>query len=148
MNITIRKAATTDFEQIVNLFKEFATFEKHPEKMANSVKQMMDEKDFFNCFVAENSDKRIIGYATWFYAYFTWTGKSLYMDDLYVQPEYRNHGIGRRLINTVIDFARSSGCHKMHWQVSSWNDPAIGFYKSLGAEIDHTEMNCDLILDK
>lgn len=79
-----------------------------------------------------------------FFCYYTWTGKCLHMDDLYVRSDYRGRGIGTKFIKKVIDFA---GCHKLRWQVSSWNTPAIDFYKNLGAEITDAEWNCDLILD-
>ena len=144
-DITIRSVEEKDFSQIVDLFSEFALFEKMPDKMVNSVDRMIAEKDFFNCFVAVSSDDRIVGYATYFFAYYTWIGKSLYMDDLYVKPEFRGNGIGTRLIKRVAHLAKNSGCHKMRWQVSQWNEPAIDFYKRLGASIDNTEQNCDLI---
>lgn len=147
MEITIRSAKETDYSQIIDLFKDFAAFEKLPEKMTNSVNRMIKEKDFFNCFVAETNDKIIVGYVTYFFCYYTWIGKSLYMDDLYVTPEYRANGIGTRLINRVIEFAKNSQCHKLQWQVSEWNKPAIDFYKNIGATIDSVEQNCDLILD-
>ncbi len=145
MEITIRTAEVRDFPQILELFEEFAAFEKRP--MTNSLEKMTREQDFFHCFVAENSDGHIIGYASYFYCYFTWTGKALHLDDLYLKPNYRGKGLGTKLINTVIDLARNSGCHKVHWQVSGWNEPAKGFYKKLGATIDATEENCDLVLD-
>lgn len=144
-DITIRPVEEKDFPQIVDLFSEFALFEKMPDKMANSVDRMIAERDFFNCFVAVSSDDGIIGYATYFFAYYTWIGKSLYMDDLYVKPEFRGNGVGSRLIKQVVYLAMDSGCHKLRWQVSQWNEPAIEFYKSLGASIDNTEQNCDLI---
>ncbi len=147
MEIKIRSSKETDYSQIVNLFTEFATFEKLPEKMINSVDRMNKEKDFFNCFVAETSDNRIVGYVTYFFCYYTWIGKSLYMDDLYVQHEYRAKGVGSKLMNKVIEFAKDSKCHKLRWQVSEWNKPAIDFYKNIGATIDGVEQNCDLILD-
>ncbi len=146
MQITIRDSVEADFDQIVDLFKEFATFEKHPEKMTNSVDRMMIEKEFFHCFVAETTDKKIIGYATYFFSYYTWFGKSLYMDDLYVQPAYRGQSIGTQLIEKVINYAKETGCHKVRWQVTNWNQPAIDFYNSLGAEISIEQQNCDLLL--
>ena len=145
MNISIREATTDDFPEIIELFQEFAAFEKRA--MVNSLKKMIKEKDFFHCFVAESSEKKIIGYASYFYCYYTWTGKSMHLDDLYVKPEFRAKGIGKHLINKVIDLAKSSECHKLHWQVSGWNEPAKGFYRKLGATIDSTEENCDLLLD-
>ena len=69
------------------------------------------------------------------------------MDDLYVQSDYRGSGIGTKFIKKVINFAKESSCHKLRWQVSNWNTPAVDFYKSLGAEITNEEWNCDLLLD-
>jgi len=147
MNITIRSVDESDFPQIVNLFKEFALFEKLPDKMVNSVDRMIAEKNFFNCFVAETIDQKIIGYASYFFGYYTWIGKSLYMDDLYVIPEFRAKGIGTQLIHEVITFAKTSNYHKLRWQVSQWNKPAIEFYIKLGAVVDNTEQNCDLVFE-
>jgi GNAT superfamily N-acetyltransferase len=147
MEIEIRNAEESDFKHILNLFKEFASFEKRPERMTNTIDKMVREKDFFNCYVVVTKDKKIVGYATYFFCYYTWTGKSLHMDDLYVKPEYRGNGIGTKLINKVIEFARSSQCHKLHWQVSGWNKPALDFYKNIGAKIDNIEHNCDLFFD-
>jgi ribosomal protein S18 acetylase RimI-like enzyme len=144
-DVTIRSVEESDFPRIVDLFSEFALFEKMPDKMENSVDRMIAEKDYFNCFVAVSSDDQIIGYATYFFAYYTWIGKSMYMDDLYVKPEFRGCGLGTRLIKRVATMAKETDCHKLRWQVSKWNEPAIAFYKSLGASIDNTEQNCDLI---
>ena len=93
MEINIRKAETSDFNQINALFKELAEFENLPEMMTNTVERMVAEKDYFNCFVAETSDNQIVGYATYFFCYYTWIGKSLYMDDLYVKTDFRGQGL-------------------------------------------------------
>jgi GNAT superfamily N-acetyltransferase len=146
MNIIIRNINESDFEQLLGLFQEFAVFERLPDKMTNSVEKMKEEKDFFHGFVAETADRKIIGYASYFFCYYTWTGKSLYLDDLYIQPGYRGRGIGSDLIHKVIDEAKANGCHKIRWQVSKWNRPAIDFYRKIGAEINDVEENCDLIV--
>jgi len=146
MNITIREIKADDFPGLITLFTEFATFEKTPEKMTNTVDRMTVEQEFFNGFVALNDSEEIVGYVTHFFAYYTWIGKSLYMDDLYVKEEFRGHGIGTELINKVIEYAKTTNCQKVKWQVSEWNKPAIEFYKSLGASIDSVESNCDLLL--
>ena len=146
--INIRGAQESDFEQIHALIKEFAGFQNLPEKVTNSVGKMKAEKDFFKCFVAENTDKEIIGYTIFFPCYFTWTGKSLYMDDIYIKPDFRGHGIGAMLMNSVIDYAKASGCMRVHWQVSNWNKHAIGFYHKIGAEINDIELNCDLYIEQ
>ena len=147
MTIKIREADERDFEQIVELFTEFSVFEKHPEKMDNSVERMRTEKDYFHCYIAETTGEKIVGYVSYFFCYYTWTGKSIYMDDLYIKPEYRGKGTGSLLIQKVIDLGKETKCRKLRWQVSHWNQPAIDFYKSLGAEIDNNEQNCDLILN-
>lgn len=136
----------SDFEQLVLLFKEFSVFQKLPHKMTNSLDQMIIEKDYIQGFVAKNETDDIMGYVTVFFSYYTWSGKSLYMDDLYVREKYRGKGIGSLLINEAKLFAQQNSCKKLRWQVSNWNTPAINFYKSLGAEIDDLEMNCDLML--
>jgi GNAT superfamily N-acetyltransferase len=145
MSIKIRQSVEADFPRLLELFKEFATFEGHPEMVSNSVELMHLEKDLLHAFVAETSADGIVGYVTYFYSYPTWKGKSMYMDDLYVVPGFRGKGLGSLLTQTLIDFAKSSGCKKLHWQVSDWNQSAIGFYESLGAKIDRNKYNCDLL---
>jgi len=145
MTVNIRKIETGDFNVLINLFKEFALFEKLPDKMTNSVEQMLLEKEYLTGFVAVNSGNQIVGYVTYFFGYYTWIGKSLYMDDLYVQTDSRGLGVGTKLINEVIEFAKAENCKKLRWQVSEWNQPAIDFYKSLGANVDAVESNCDLV---
>ena len=144
MNITIRKATEKDFSAILSLIKELAHFEKAPEKVSNSVEQMNEEKDFFRCFVAETEEKEIVGIALYFFAYYTWIGKSLYLDDLYVKEAYRGKKIGADLLKKVIEVAKQENCKRVRWQVLNWNKPAIDFYKEFGAETDDEWINCDL----
>ncbi len=146
MNFTIREIRTSDYVELISLFKEFAIFEKLPEKMTNSIDKMIAEQQYFKGFIAFNDFDQIVGYVTFFYAYYTWIGKSLYMDDLYVKEKFRGQGIGSKLINEIIKYAKTTNCHKVRWQVSEWNKPAIDFYKNLGASIDSVESNCDLLL--
>ena len=144
MDFKIRSIEEADFSQIVELFREFAEFEKSPDDMENSLERMTLEKDFFNGWVAENDDGTIIGYTSYFFAYYTWVGKCLHLDDLYVKSAHRGNGLGTILIHKVIDFAKQSGCHSLVWQVSSGNKPAIKFYKNLGAEFSNPEFSCEL----
>lgn len=146
MEFKIRLAEEDDFEKIIGLIREFAEFEKHPEAMANSAERMKTEKDYFSCFVAETHENEIIGYVAWFFSYYTWSGKSIYIDDIYVKELFRGKGIGSKLLNQVIGFARKEECHRVRWQVSDWNVQAMQLYRKMGAEIDRTKLNCDLIL--
>lgn len=142
----IRTANEQDFHQVVSLIKEFAVFQGAPEKVTITAEQMMEDKHLFRCFVAETGDRKIIGFATYFFAYYSWTGKAVYLDDLYVKEEFRKGGIGRMLLMKVIDLAKEQECKKVRWQVSKWNTNAIAFYKKMGAAIDEVEINCDYIL--
>ena len=81
-------------------------------------------------------------------AYYSWTGKTIYLDDLYVLENYRGRGIGNALLDKVIETAKTENCKKVRWQVSNWNGKAIEFYKKRGAIIDDVEINCDLLLNK
>jgi ribosomal protein S18 acetylase RimI-like enzyme len=143
MEITIRKANESDFEDILSLIKELATFEKAPEKVTNSVQQMQLEKDYFHCYVAENETKEIVGMALYFFAYYTWVGKSLYLDDLYVKESCRGQKIGSKLLVKIFEIAKEENCKRMRWQVLNWNTPAIEMYKKFGAEIQEEWHNCD-----
>lgn len=92
----------------------------------------------FTCLVAELSDGHIMGYALYYTCYSTWLGRSIFLEDLYVQPAYRKNGIGRQLLLAVAKIAyETSG--RLDFHVLSWN-PFISFYKSLGAvNLTHTE---------
>lgn len=147
MKIKIEEIVEEDFETLIELFRELAVFENLPEKMINSVKRMKAEKDFFRGFTIKDENNIILGYVTFFFAYYTWVGKSLYMDDLYIREAYRGKGLGTQLIKKVISFAKETNCQKLRWQVSNWNKSAIKFYKSLGAQIDEVDKNCDLMFD-
>jgi len=145
MGIKIRKAEPTDFVDVYHLIKEFATFIKTPEKVTITPEQMVKDKKHFNCLVATNGTK-IVGFATYFLSYYSWTGKAIYLDDLYVSKGYRNLSIGTLLFDEIMAIGKAENCYKMKWQVSKWNDKAQHFYKSKGAIIDDVEINCDLKL--
>jgi diamine N-acetyltransferase len=144
MNYIIRKGEEKDFEAVLALIKELALFEKAPEKVTNTVAQMRSEKDYFQVLVAEKPDGEIIGFALYYFVYYTWVGKSLYLDDLYVKKAYRGHKIGSALLNKVIAFGKENQCKRIRWQVLEWNKPAIDFYKKIGANLDGEWINCDL----
>ena len=145
MSISIRVAEVRDFEQIHALNQQFSHFIKTPEKFMISIEDMISEQDHFEILVAEEDNGKIIGFATTFIAWYSWIGKSLYLDDLFVAEAYRGNGLGSKLMDAVISKAKEKGCKKIKWQVSRWNEKAIDFYKKKGAEIDNTEINCDLI---
>lgn len=146
MNFQIRQACIDDFPAIHKLMKDFSIFIRTPEKFKITLEQMIREQEYVHCLVAVGEDGAIVGYATYFIAYYTWSGKSMYLDDLYVIEACRGNSVGSELIKGVIAKAREEECAKLRWQVTKWNDPAIAFYRKLGAVIDDVEINCDLHL--
>lgn len=145
MHIEIRRANESDFESIHLLIKEFATFIKTPEKVTITPQQMKQDKMFFNCIIAL-ADHKIAGFATFFNAFYSWTGRAVYLDDLYVSEKHRGLGIGTKLLNHVIETAKAENCKSVKWQVSNWNQNAIEFYQKMGAITDDVEINCILSL--
>ena len=141
----IRKAETADIPRVYELLKTFAVFIGTPEKVKLTADQLIADRDLFKCLVAE-VDGVIIGYAAYYFAYYSWTGKAIYLDDLYVTDEYRKHGIGTLLFDSIASLGKMEGCYKMQWQVSKWNHNAIDFYKRKGASIDDVECNAFLKL--
>src|SRR5665811_490911 len=115
MNINIRKASPEDFPVILSLIRELAAFEKEPEKVTNSVEQMRQEQELFSCFVAETEEGEIVGMALYFFAYFTWVGKSLYLEDIYIKEPFRKLKIGTSLLNRIFDVAREENCKRVRW---------------------------------
>jgi len=146
MQPIIRIAAERDLPQVLRLIREFARFQGAPEKVTVTAEQMQKDKDLFRCIVAEAGNGAIIGFASFFFAYYSWTGKAIYLDDLYVTGAFRKKGTGKQLLQAVVHLAGQEGCKKVRWQVSKWNTNAIDFYKSMGAAIDEVEINCELVL--
>ncbi len=138
----IRKGEERDFADVLALIKELALFEKAPEKVTNTVEQMQEEQDLFELFVVEK-DNEIVAMALYYFSYYTWVGKSLYLDDLYVKTEHRGSGIGQELIQKLFKVAQEENCSRVRWQVLDWNEPAMKLYDKMGATLDGEWINCD-----
>ena len=145
MSFTIRIAKERDFAKIHSLNEQFSHFIHTPEKFKISIEQMKEEQEHFRILVVEKEDGEFIGFASTFIAWYSWIGKSLYLDDLFVVEKYRGNGLGSKLMDKVFDLAKTEKCKKVRWQVSKWNNNAIEFYKKKGAIIDDVEINCDLV---
>ena len=142
MAITVRKGNPQDLPAIFEMINELAIFEKAPDSVKNSLQQMQEEKKSFDFFVAENGGK-IIDYALYFFAYYTWVGKSLHLDDLYVRPDLRGRKVGSMLARKVFGVAKREGCKRVRLQVLNWNSNAISIYKEWGGLISTEWINCD-----
>lgn len=133
----IRLAEPADIADIHRLIYELAVYEKAPEQMVATVDQingsLFQDNPVAFCHVAE-VDGQIVGIALWFLNYSTWLGKpGIYLEDLFVQPEYRGDGIGKGFMKTLAQLCTERGYERFQWWVLDWNKPSIEFYKSLGA---------------
>ena len=144
MDFVVKKGSEEHFPDVMQLIKDLAEFEKAPDSVTNTVEQMANERDFFEFFVA-TVDGQVVGTAVYFFAYFTWVGKSLYLDDLYVKPEYRGNKIASALVDEVFKVAKQQKCSRVRWQVLDWNTNAIEIYEKMGADLDSEWINCDFV---
>jgi len=147
----IRKGIKKDIPQVLDLIKELAKYENSIKKISNTVKRIENdgfgETPIFDLFIAENS-KKIIGIAITYYRYSTWLGRKLYLEDLIISENYRRKGIGGKLFNFVINFAKEKKCTGLNLQVLDWNTIGIDFYKKYNMKFDNKWTNCYLEFDK
>jgi GNAT superfamily N-acetyltransferase len=133
----IRPATPDDVPVILALVRELAAYERAPE-MVVATESDLHESMFGGgamayCHVAELDDQ-VVGFALWFLNFSTWVGRpGIYLEDLYVRPRTRGHGLGKALLTALIDLARDRGYGRVEWSVLDWNESAQGFYRALGA---------------
>jgi len=133
----IRPATAADVPNILQLIRDLATYERAPNEVTATEEQLIEV--FFGSkpaaevlLIFENDVP--VGFAVFFHNFSTWLGRlGLYLEDLFVKPEYRGKGYGRALLVKLAAIARERGCGRMEWAVLDWNQPAIEFYKRLGA---------------
>lgn len=136
----VRPAVSSDVPNIYSGIRDLAIFENSLGDLENTVERLT--KDGFHsqppkwfAFIAESADdsKTYLGHAFCYFAYSTWKGFSLYLDDLYVRPEYRSMNVGLELMTYVVQYSHDQGCQRVMWQALDWNEGAIRFYKKHGA---------------
>lgn len=136
-NLKIRPARPNDVTRILAFVHALAAYE-NAEHLVEAT-----EKDIRLALFGEGAtthglicelDGQPIGFAVYFYNFSTWTGKrGIYLEDLFVDPEYRGHGAGKALLKYLAQHALSNDCRRFEWSVLDWNEPSIAFYESLGA---------------
>lgn len=135
-NLVIRTAEEKDIPVILSLIKELADYEKllsEVEANEDKLKDTLFKKKYAEVLIAEY-DRIPAGQALFFHNYSTFLAKpGIYLEDLFVKPEYRDKGIGKALLLKIIEIAKERSCGRVEWSVLNWNEPAIGFYKKLGA---------------
>src|ERR687887_16164 len=136
--MTIRAATHDDVPVILQLIRDLATYERAPDEVVASEEQLVDvlfgERPVAEVLLAFEGESAV-GFAVFFFNFFTRLGPpGLYLEDLFVKPETRGKGYGRALLVELAKIARDRGCGRMEWAVLDWNEPAIKFYRALGAK--------------
>jgi GNAT superfamily N-acetyltransferase len=134
----IRPAGVEDVPIILELIRDLATYERAPHEVTATEEQVMDvlfgKRPAAEVLLAFEG-KLAVGFAVYFYNFSTWLGRpGLYLEDLFVKPEKRGKGYGRALLVSLAKIALERNCGRMEWAVLDWNEPAIKFYRSLGAK--------------
>jgi GNAT superfamily N-acetyltransferase len=137
-NIDVKFASLTDIPIIFNFIKELAEYELLLHEVVateESLKEILFGPKSHAEVVIGYLDKKPVGFALFFHNISTFLGKSgIYLEDLYVMPEARGHGVGKNLLTYLARLARDRNCGRFEWSVLDWNETAINFYKSLGAK--------------
>jgi GNAT superfamily N-acetyltransferase len=135
--LLIREAEPKDVSLIHAFIIELAVYEKMLDEVVVT-EALLNEQLFIKktsfCLLAFEGDLAV-GFALFFYNFSTFLGKNgLYLEDLFVRPEFRGKGYGKKILLNLVDLAKEKNCGRMEWAVLDWNTPAIDFYKSLGAK--------------
>ena len=133
----IRPATPADVPIILELIRDLATYERAPSEVTATEERLLQvlfgEKPVAEVLLASEGEEPV-GFAVFFHNFSTWLGRpGLYLEDLFIRPEHRGKGYGRALLVDLAKIARDRGCGRMEWAVLDWNEPAIEFYKKLGA---------------
>jgi GNAT superfamily N-acetyltransferase len=138
MATSIRTATAADVPLILSFVRALAVFERAPDAVtateAGLLRDGFGPNPIYYCLIADH-DGQPAGFALYFFNYSTWMGRpGIYLEDLFVHPEFRGLGIGKMLLQQVAAIAIQKGCLRLQWEVLDWNTPAIDFYKAMGAE--------------
>jgi GNAT superfamily N-acetyltransferase len=134
----IRPAQHGDAELLLSLITELAAYEKAEHEVISTVadieQKLLTPGAAARALICMRGDEAI-GYAVYFFSYSTWLGcNGLYLEDLYITPRHRSSGAGRQTLRHLAQLAVQQQCGRFEWSVLDWNEPAIQFYQSLGAQ--------------
>lgn len=139
---TIAVATEQDIPHIISLVKKLAEYEKLSHEVTASEEDYrrygFGPNPVYRSFIVKNMAEegpRYLGFALYFFTFSTFLGKpTLYLEDLFVLPEFRGRGIGTALLRKLAGVAVAHDCGRMEWSVLDWNEPAIRFYRKIGAQ--------------
>jgi GNAT superfamily N-acetyltransferase len=136
-SFSIRPAQKSDVPAILQLIRDLAEYERAPNEAVataeNLEEALFGERPAAEVLLGEENGEPVC-FALFFYNFSTWLGRrGLYLEDLFVRPDVRRKGYGRALLVRLAQIAREQGCGRMEWAVLDWNEPAIQFYRKLGA---------------
>lgn len=147
MKLIIREGTENDIASALKLVHELARYEKAPDEVEVNEAQMKSwgfgENPLFRFFVAEEGGD-VLGIALYYYKYSTWKGKCIFLEDIIVTETQRKKNIGSKLFEQVVQVAKQENVKRLEWQVLSWNEPAIAFYKKYNSNFDGEWLNCKL----
>ena len=142
--IQYRKGTKSDLSSVFSLIQALADFEKAPQEVTVTLAEMekdgFGEQAIFEFFVAE-TEQKIVGFVLFYEKYSTWKGRCLFLEDFFVDADYRRCGIGERLFCMVKQEAKERGSKRMEWQVLDWNEVGLSFYQKQGAGLDPEWIN-------
>lgn len=134
----LRPARESDLDTIISLVHALAEYEREPEAVhleRETFRQhLFGPRPFAEVILAATDDGEVVGFALFFHNFSTWEGSpGIWLEDLFVRPEYRGSGHGKALLVELARIAVERGCKRFEWSVLDWNEPSIAFYKALGA---------------
>jgi ribosomal protein S18 acetylase RimI-like enzyme len=154
MSIQIRRAVKEDCPRILELINELALYEKAPQEVTVTLEHFIEsgfgKNPVWWAFVAEapspleRAGGEVLGFALYYIRYSTWKGQRMYLEDILVTEQARGKGIGKLLMDRLIEEAREKKICGIVWQVLEWNEPAINFYKKYNAAFDAEWVNCSI----